>query len=314
MRAVAVRAFRGIPELLDLPVPVPGPDELLVRVGAAGVNPYDWKIADGLFEGRRPHIFPLVLGVDAAGRVEATGTRVSRFERGDRVFGQFLHDPVGRGTYAEFALVPETNALVRTPPGLSDEVAAALPTAGMTALDILDRLPKEPGSRVVIVGASGGIGSYLVQLAAQRRLRVIAAARAASHARLTKLGAAETVDSHRLDWPSVLLRSHPEGVSALVDLARGTAEVLRTSSLLRKGGLVLSTVGSADAASLSTRGLRGVNINLQPSSDLLGRIAGEVDSGRLQAEVARSVPLTDAVAVLSEVRAGRADGKIVLRV
>src|SRR5579863_2950848 len=108
MRAIAVRQLGEVPEMMDLPKPTPGPGEILVKLRAAGVNPFDWKIIDGVAEAGRPHVFPLILGVDGAGTIEAVGSEVKTFAVGDGVYGQFLHSPVGIGTYAEYVIAPET--------------------------------------------------------------------------------------------------------------------------------------------------------------------------------------------------------------
>jgi NADPH:quinone reductase-like Zn-dependent oxidoreductase len=121
MRAVAVSRFHAPPERMDLPAPPAGRGELLVRVAFAGMNPLDWKIGEGFYEGSRPHLFPLILGVDAAGTVEAVGATVARFRVGDPVFGQFLHSPVGTGTYAELTPVPEGIGIARVPGVLTME-------------------------------------------------------------------------------------------------------------------------------------------------------------------------------------------------
>jgi NADPH:quinone reductase-like Zn-dependent oxidoreductase len=191
MRAVAVRAFRGAPELVDVPPREAAEDEIRVRLQAAGVNPFDWKILDGIFDGRRPHVFPLIAGVDGAGEVESVGAQVRRFHVGDRVFGSFLHDPIGVGTYAELAPVPERNAIASLPAPVTFVEAAALPTAGMTALEAVDRLALRSGETLVIVGASGGVGSIATGLAAQRGIRVIASARPDSEKLVRALGATE---------------------------------------------------------------------------------------------------------------------------
>lgn len=173
MRAVAVEKLQGEPRLMDVPLPVAKPDQLLIKVSAAGINPLDWKIADGAFEGAMPHVLPLVLGVDAAGVVAGIGTKVTRFKKGDRVFGQFFNVPLGVGTYAEYTVAGETGAVAKLPSTVTDEQGAALPTAAMTASGMVDSLELPPGSKVLIVGATGGVGSFATQLAAARGFTVL---------------------------------------------------------------------------------------------------------------------------------------------
>ncbi|HYA70121.1 MAG TPA: NADP-dependent oxidoreductase [Thermoplasmata archaeon] len=314
MHAVAVRRFRQAPEMMELPSPSAAPGELLVRVEFAGVNPFDWKIADGLYEGKRPHIFPLVLGVDASGTVEAVGSGVDRFQPGDRVMGQFLHDPVGTGTYTERTVVPEGIGVARVPSGLSFPEAAALPTAGMTALAALEALALEPESTLVIVGASGGVGSFATGLAKVRGIRVVAIARAGSAARLRNLGAEEVVDPTAGDPIPVLSTRHPHGVDGLLDAMNDASGFGRFARLVHRGGRALSTTFSADEHVLEHTGVRGGNLDLHPNAALLERLAREVIERRLPVPVERQVGLGEAPAALAENKAGRGHGKTVVDV
>lgn len=314
MRAVAVPRFRVPAELMELPEPTAGAGEILVRVDFAGINPFDWKIADGIFEGRRPHVFPLVLGVDGAGTVDATGRGVTRFRAGDRVVGQFLHDPVGTGTYVERTPVPESLAVVRVPPEVALPEAAALPTAGMTALAGLETLALPPGSSLVIVGASGGVGSFATELAAARGIRVTAVARARSTSRLRSLGAAEVVDPTSEDASAAVGRSYSRGVDGILDLMSDGSGFARYVSLVRPGGVAVTTTFAADAETLASPGIRVVNLNLQPRADLLARLVKEIVDHRLKVPVERQVKLAEAPSALSELKAGRGRGKTVVSV
>jgi len=314
MRAVAVSGFRAPAELMELPPPVAGPGELLVEMSAAGINPFDWKIAEGIFEGKRPHVMPLVLGVDGSGTVTAIGRGVTRFRVGDRVFGQFLHDPVGTGTYAELAPVPEGIGISLIPSGMGVEEAAALPTAGMTALASLDELSLNPGASLVIVGASGGVGSFATELAAARGIRVLAVARAHSAERLRALGASEILEPEPGAALAKIRDQYPAGVDGLVDVMSDRPGFARWATAVRKGGTAATTTFVADAASLGRAGIRGVNINLQPTGELLGRLAGEVVNHRLPIPLERRVDLGGAATALAELKAGRASGKTVVEI
>jgi len=314
MRAVAVPRFRAPAELMDLPIPAPGAHELLVRVTYAGVNPLDWKIGEGFYDGARPHIFPLILGVDAAGAVEAIGSDVRRFRVGDRVFGQFLHSPVGTGTYTELTTVPEEIGISHIPQGLSMEAGAALPTAGMTALACLDALGLPAGSSLVVVGASGGVGSFATALAAARGIRVTAVARSASAERLRSLGAARVIDASDGDGRAGVAAVHPGGVDALLDAKSDRAGFNAWLSVVRRGGAAVITTHSADPETLQRSGLRGGNVDLQPTHELLERLAHEVVDHHLRVPVERRVGLADAAAVLADLRAGRGAGKTILDV
>ncbi len=312
MRAVAVRAFRAPAELLELEPRPPGPGEVEVRTEAAGMNPFDWKIADGTFEGRRPHLFPLVLGVDAAGVVDELGEGSSRFRRGDRIFGSFLHHLVGTGTYVERARAPETNALVPVPPELSPAQAAALPTAGMAALQAIDRLSLGPEAPVLVVGAAGGVGSFAVQLAASKGAHVVGVARRSAQERLHRLGVRAVVDPGATDPHSAAAASAPGGFVGLVDLASDRPAFSRWASLVRAGGVAVSTVGAAGEQSPDERGVLRVSLNMQPRAIDLERLAEEVRRGRLNVPLERTLRLGEAPAAVAESRAGHGSGKAVI--
>jgi len=312
MRAVAVRRFRAQPEVMELPEPVPGPGELLVRVEFAGMNPFDWKIADGLFEGHRPHQFPLVLGVDACGTVESVGPQARRFQPGERIVGQFLHDPVGRGTYAERAIVPEGVGVIGAPARLPSDEAAALPTAGMTALAAVDSLNLGAGSTIVIAGASGGIGSFATQLVAARGMRVVALARQSSAVRLRSLGAEEVVDSTDPEARSLVRRTRPEGCDGLLDTMSDRLGFSRLAGLVRPGGVAVSTTFAADLGALTASGIRGVNVDLRPDATLMERLVREVAQNSLKVPLERRVSLVEAPAALEELKSGRGRGKTVV--
>lgn len=311
MRAVAARSFGAAPEVMDLPAPSPGPRELIVRVEAAGMNPYDGKILDGLLR-PRPHTFPLIAGIDAAGQVVATGPEVRRFRPGDRVFGQFLHDPVGTGTYAELAPVPETIGIARVPADLSSREAAALPTAGMTALDSLDRLSVAPGGAIVIVGASGGVGSIATQIASGRGIEVLAVARPRSAERLHRLGADTILDGSDPDWAASLRNRRPDGVDAVLDLMSDAARFAQNLRIVRPGGRAATTTYAAGPDLVPPRGVEVLTIDLQPSAALLERLTQEVRARRLGVPVERTVSLEQAPEVLAEIRSGRGAGKTVI--
>jgi NADPH:quinone reductase-like Zn-dependent oxidoreductase len=307
MRAIAVDEFGGIPRLVELPRPVPGPREVLVRLAAAGVNPFDRKVADGMFDGSLEHVFPLVLGIDGAGVVEALGEGATRFAVGDALFGSFFHAPVGTGTYAEHVAVPETNPLALLPAGFDPVVAAALPTAGMTAVQLVDALEARKGTTVLVVGATGGVGTFVVQLAAAAGLKVVATGRPRDADRLRALGAAEVVD-HTSAPPADLV----SGVDALVDLVGDTAAFTAALAAVRPGGRAFTTTFAADAAALAARGISGGNFEVRGTPEALTRVAELVSSGRLEVPVEHRLPLAGAAEELVRLRATGARGKTVV--
>jgi NADPH:quinone reductase len=314
MRAVAVEKLKAEPRVMELPSPKPKDDQLLIQVAVAGMNPYDWKLADGILAGVMPNVLPFVMGSDAAGVVLAVGTGVSRFKIGDRVFGQFFHVPLGEGTYAEYTVAPEGGSVALLPSSISDAVGAALPTAAMTALAMVDSLTLAAESTVLIVGATGGVGNFATQLAAAKGYRVLVTAGTSDQDPMRRLGAAEIYDYRRADLVTQVQAAHTKGVDAVIDLVSDAAALKRIAGLVRRGGHLLSTIGAADAKDLQELGLQGGNFFLKADASLLKRLVGFVDSGQLQVPIGATITLDGAPAAIATGRRGGARGKTVIRI
>src|ERR1700680_1129989 len=223
MRAVTVSEYGGAPALTDMPDPHPGPGEVLIKIQAAGMNPMDRNLANGAMRTTTPASFPFILGSDLAGTVEAVGEGAGKFKSGDEVFGHLLIAPLGSaGTYAEYVAVTEDAPLTRIPEGLDPTIAAALPTPGATALEIVESLEPLTGKTMLVVGAAGGVGSFATQIAANAGAHVIAVD-AGAEDRLRAYGAAETVDFTAGSVPDAGGRAPPGGSDVLVERAGGAA-------------------------------------------------------------------------------------------
>ncbi|MEU9009370.1 NADP-dependent oxidoreductase [Streptomyces sp. NPDC048479] len=311
MRAVAVKAFKAEPELIQVPKPEPGVGEVLVKVEYAALNPYDRQAADGMLQGRAPHVFPLVMGVDFAGKVDVVGPGDSRFRVGDAVFGQAARPPVGTGTYAEYVTMPQDAPIAFVPDGLPLKTAALLPTSGMTAAQILEAAGAGTGQSLLVVGAAGGVGSYLTQLAAAGGVRVLAAVRGDQQRRMSALGATVTVDTTAHDLAAAVRYASPDGVDALVDLVSGDpASFAANAAFVRPGGRALTTRFAAGPARLPA-GVEGADFRLNASAALLDILAAAVADGSLKAPVDAEFPLEKAPEALAQSRAGGARGKTV---
>ncbi|MGW5230044.1 NADP-dependent oxidoreductase [Nocardia niigatensis] len=323
MRAIVVREFGGRPEIAEMPTPEAGPGQVQIQLEAAGVNPIDQLIIDGFLDGQLPHDFPMIPGVDGAGTVAAVGSGVHDFEIGDRVVGKFLFPPIGHGTFAEYLVAPHDGTLVR----LSDEItairAAALPTAGITALDLMHAAGVTRGQQVLVVGASGGVGSYLVQLAALAGAHVIATARPDDTDRMIRLGATEVVNYGRMtvtDSPthaevsalsvadSVRI-TDPGGIDVVFDLVSPPPVFADNASLVKPGGSAWSTIGSAADADRAARGITGGNLESRGGAAELRDLLRLVADGDLVVPIRNTPPLAEAADVIG---ATGARGKTVL--
>ncbi|GAA5609853.1 NADP-dependent oxidoreductase [Streptomyces platensis] len=311
MRAIS-QEIAGGPEVLKVITtarPVPGPTEILVRVHAAGVNPADWKTRnDGRFlNGSEP---PFILGFDVSGVVEAVGPGVTLFEPGDKVFGM-PHFPHPAGAYAEYVTAP-ARQFAHLPENLDHVRGAALPLAALTAWQALvDTASVQPGARVLIHAAAGGVGHLAVQIAKSRGAYVIGTARRAKHDFLRGLGADELIDYTEADFATAV-----RDVDVVLDTIGGDygARSLRT---LRPGGSLVSILPLAEtfpADQAREAGVRAVFVLVEPDRSGLQAVAGLVDSGELTVNIDTVVPLEEAAKAHTLGETGRTTGKIVLTV
>lgn len=314
MKAVAVSKFKDIPVVMDLPKPAVRPGTVLVKVAAAGMNPFDWKMIDGIMDdGKTKHQFPLIMGVDGAGTVEEVGEGVTRFKAGDKVYGQFIHSPIGEGSYAEYAIVPEKSGITKAPSSLSAVEAAAVPTAGMTAQQLLDKLDLQEGNTLLINGATGGVGSFAVQLAAAQGLQVIATVSDDAGAdRMKKLGATVTINYKAAALTQQVKEKFPEGLDGLIDLVSNADGFEANLDLLKPGSTAFTTQFVAQENALKDRNIRGGNFETQGSAASLDTLTLAIDRGALTIPVENKIKLEDVPAAIVLSRQSKGKGKTVI--
>jgi NADPH:quinone reductase-like Zn-dependent oxidoreductase len=309
MQAIAVNEYGAAPTMMQLPKPTPAADQVLVKVRAAGMNPMDREISNGGWQGRMPGKFPLVLGSDVAGVVEARGEKATRFAPGDAVFGQLLLAPLGSfGTYAEYVAVGENAPITRMPEQLDPVVAASLPTAGVSAQEIVESLGPLSGKTVLIIGAGGGVGSFATQFAAQAGAHVDADAHADAERRMLDYGAADTWNQIGPSLIGAVREAHPEGIDVVVDTANDADGFAAVASLVRRGGTAMTTKFVADVPALAKAGVTGVNYVKPMTAAALDQIANEIVTGRIVPPPIRRIALGGAPAALN----GHFDGKTII--
>jgi NADPH:quinone reductase-like Zn-dependent oxidoreductase len=311
MRTIAVETFGGPIALIDLPTPEIVAGEVLIRVRAAGVNPFDWKVADGALEDQMKHRFPLILGFDAAGVIERVGADVTQLAEGEEVYGYLFKPVIGDGTYAEYVGASAT-IVAKKPVTVGFAEAAALPTPGLTAMDLVDAVDTREGETILIVGATGGVGSYATQLAARGGAHVIATARQTNEELVRRLGAAETIDHTTEDLVDAVRMAQPGGIDAVIDVVSDREALGRISTLVNEGGRLASSVYAADVEGLARRGIVAMNVSMQPDARRLGELSRMVDAGELSVTLDRTFPLEKAAEALEERRTGHVRGKIAL--
>jgi NADPH2:quinone reductase len=309
MKAAVLADFDSVPELRQIPVPEPAEGEVRVRVHAASVNGFDVSVAAGRVKGMMEHRFPVVLGKDFAGTVEAVGAGVAAFAPGDRVFGVVTRPYLGDGSFGEFVTVPVAVGLARLPDAIDFQTGGALGLAGTTARLAVDAAELVPGHTVLVAGATGGVGSLALQLAKQAGARVIATAHSQEERRLVaELGADELVD-YRQDVDQQVRAAHPEGVDAVLHFAGDPGAVL---PLVRAGGRLASTlIMSPEQIPSDTVTVKA--IYAVPAAEVLDGLAAAVASGRLTVAVQRTYPLDEVPAALRDFAQG-ALGKLAITV
>ena len=289
MRAFALDAFGQPGSVHNLPDPRPAENEVRVRVAAASINPFDNAVLKGYLRDRMEHRFPLIPCSDLAGTVDALGAGVDGFAVGDSVFG-VTGRMLGEGTLAELTTA-STGTIAKRSASIGEIEAAALPLAGVSALQSVEAAALRPNDVVVIVGASGGIGSYSVQLAALSGTHVIGVTSKGKTEYVKSLGAGEVIDRTAVDVLETLRAKHPNGVAAIIDTGSDAAGLARLSEAVRKGGTVTSMKGAANVEELANRGIKGVNVGTQVTRERLEHLAGLAAEGKLKAPHIHTFPL-----------------------
>lgn len=309
MRAVTIDR-PDIPPALreDLPEPAPADNEVLVRVHASSVNPVDNSIAAGMLAGMGlEHDYPVILGRDYAGVVNQAGTAVSGYRPGDQVYGFLLHanPTVHDGAWAELITVTEELSIAPAPDGIDLATAGAAPLAGITAMTAIDALDLSDGDVLLVTGATGGVGSLAVQLAARAGAHILAPALAEDEAYLRELGVSDVLPRDG-NIAELVRARHPDGIDALLDLVNYAPGAF--DATLKSGALVASSTGAAG------EGPGRTNVMATPSPENLERLGALLADGTLQIAVQATYELAEAPQALSALTGQHTQGKLVIRV
>jgi len=306
MKAIRIHQYGG-PEVLaqvEMQRPKPGPDEVLIKVHAASVNPVDWKIRAGYMKDFLPLALPATLGADVSGTVEEVGSGAPRFKRGDEVYASL---GLEGGGYAEYAVAKEA-IVAEKPSTLAHVQAAGIPVAGLTAWQALFEVARlRDGQKVLIHGAAGGVGNFAVQFAKGKGAYVIGTASSRNHAFLRELGVDKTIDYQKTSFEDAV---HDADV-ALDTIGGDTQE--RSFKALKKGGILVSIVQPPSEELAAKYGVRAMFYGAHPSSSDLTEIARLIDSGKVRTVVETVLPLAEARRAHELSQSGHARGKIVLK-
>ena len=332
MKALVFKRYGGPDQIMlaDIPRPVPRPDEILVQVHAAGLNPIDYTIPKGTFKPILRFQLPATLGSDLAGVVVEAGSRVTRFKPGDAVFASIFD--LGTGALAEFAVVPE-NAAAHKPANLDFVQAASIPMVGLTSWQALkERAKLKPGQKVFIPAGSGGIGTFAIQLAKHLGAKVGTTTSTGNVALVQSLGADEVIDYKKQEFEEVL-----RDYDAVLGTVRGNT-IEKSLRILKSGSTVISLVGPPDAAFARARGMnffmrfvigllsrqlirharkRGVEYSflfVHPDGRQLAEISELLQAGRIRPVIDKVFPFDQTKEALAYLEKGRAKGKVVVQI
>jgi NADPH:quinone reductase-like Zn-dependent oxidoreductase len=309
MRATVLPDFGQPVGVSDIPVPEPGASEVRVRVRASSVNGFDLAVAAGFAREWMEHRFPVVLGRDFAGTVDALGPGATRFAVGDPVFGVIITPVLGDGGFGEYVVLREDAGIAPIPAGLDIATAGALGLAGTSAVLAVEAVAPQRGETLLICGAPGGVGSFAVQLAAARGAEVIATARLGEQTDyLRRLGAAHVVDRDG-DIAAQVRALRPHGVDAVLHLA---GEAASLALLLTPHGRIASLL-VMNPEQLGVDGSRAKSVMARPDAMILERLATEVASGRLNVRIHATYPLEEVPAAFRNFAEGKT-GKIAVAI
>ncbi|MFI5255455.1 MAG: NADP-dependent oxidoreductase [Candidatus Limnocylindrales bacterium] len=314
-RAFAITEFGAEGSVQDMPSREPGEGEVRVAVHAAGVNVIDPFYIAGRMKEYQEHRFPFVPGIDFAGVVDAVGSGVDRFAVGDQVYGVVVKPFAGAGSFAE-SVVVAADTVAPKPTTLDLTQSAAVPHAGLTALGVIEAADPKPGQIVVVVGATGGVGSFVTQFAALRGAIVVAVASGSSAAQAREYGAAATIDYARGNVADQLQAAYPDGIDVLVHLHGDADRVAELGRTVRPGGIVVSTIGRGVAAAvpgLEARGVRFASAARLPAARL-PELTAIIDGGQLRVPPIKVFPLERTAEALAEMATGHVRGKLVIQI
>jgi len=308
MKAVQIYSY-GEPDVMiyeDAPMPQIKDDEVLVKIYASGVNPIDWKVRKGLARSRTQYKFPLILGWDMCGIISEIGKDVTEFKKNDRVFGR--PDTSRNGTYAEYIAV-RANEISFAPKLLDGYSAAGIPLAGLTAWQaIFDHGKLDKGKRILIQGASGGVGTFAVQFARWKDAYIIGTSSEKNRQFLMDLGANEVLDYHKENYEKKY-----SDIDIVLDTIGGETQK-KSLSMLKPGGILVSTVGIADEKIVKEKGLIGIGFMAKSLPEQLKQIAQLADAGKVRPIIDHILPLSAAVEAHRMSEAGHIRGKIILTI
>lgn len=310
MKAAVIEEF-GEPETVKtakLEIPELKEGEVLVKIKAAGVNPVDAVIIQGHYKEMMPHNFPLIPGWDMAGVIEDRGHAARRFEVGEEVFAYARRPQVQWGTFAEYIVIPDSY-LAKKPKNFSWEEAAGIPLAGLTAYQSLYQAGNlQEGQRVMILGASGGVGSFAIQLAKNKKAKIIGVASEENHEYMKSLGADHCIDYKKQNIGEAGKEIYPDGVDLIFDCTSGES-LQQSLKALKKNGKLVSILNQGKDLDPD---INFEFVFVEPNSNQLDDLAKLAEAEKLKVKVSKTFLLEKAAEALQQIQTLHTTGKIVV--
>lgn len=294
----------------ELDTPVPGEGEVLIQIKAAGVNPVDAAVSKGMLKDAIPSEFPIIPGWDVAGVIKKRGHAARRFNEGDEVYAYARRPIIQHGTFAEYIVLSESYLALR-PQKISMEEAGGIPLVGLTAYQSLFNAGKiTKGQTLLILGASGGVGTLAIQLAKAHGIKVIGVASEANHEYMKELGADATIDYKDNHVGEAVNDIEPDGVDMIFHCSRGNALTqVMESEVLKKNGHLISITNSQPEIS------GDVNFQyvfVEPNSSQLKHIQELVDEGKIKVPVSKTYTLEEVGQALKDIQTLHTRGKLII--
>ena len=312
MKSILIHQYGGteVLKLEEIPIPSFKKNEILLQVKAAGVNPVDLKIRKGFLKDRLPNVFPITLGWDASGVVEAVGSEVKGFKPGDEVMAYTRKEVIHDGTYAEYIVVTSEH-LAFKPKKSSFQEAAVLPLAGLTAYQVLfESLKIKSGEKILIHAGAGGVGGYAIQMAKLFGAYVLTTSSASNFDYVKGLGADEVIDYRANDFVKQILEKNAEGLDAVFDTVGGDVQK-RSVDVLKKGGR-LTSILALDETFFKGKPIQIGYVFVRPDAEQLALLGKWVEKGNLKITVSHVFPLREVAMAHQIQESGHGYGKLAL--
>jgi len=286
--------------------PKAAPEGVLIEIYAAGINPADWKMRQGLFQSVMPLSFPAILGLDFSGKVAEIGAGAEKFKKGDEVFGE-ASVTVG-GSFAEFTAVSVKNIAIK-PKNLNFIEAAGLPLTGASAYQVLvEHIALSSGQKILIYGGAGGIGTFAIQIAKHLGAYVATTATGDDIAYVKKLGANEVID-----YKNEVFENKLKDFDAVFDTIGGETYT-KSFQVLKKGGIIVSMIEKPNTELMEKYAVKAISQYTIVTSERLEKLAELIEKNVLKVHVDTVFPLEEAADALAYVEEGRAKGKVILEI